>query len=173
MTMIETTIRNPATMSDSIVVGLGEMKVTNVPTVLSCIGIGSCIAVCIYDTVFKIGGMAHIVLPLHDGRPGANLSKYANTGVPLLIQEMLKHGGTRNRFCIKLAGGAQMSLAPGLKNTFKTGERNLEEVKAALTREGLIVAATDVGGAKGRTVKMFLDSGRVTVKIAGGEERDL
>ncbi len=108
MTMIETTISNHAVMPDSVVVGLGEMKVTNEPTILSCIGIGSCIAVCIYDTVYKIGGMAHIVLPLHDGRPGVSLSKYANTGVPLLIQEMLKYGGTRNRVRIKLAGGAQM-----------------------------------------------------------------
>jgi chemotaxis protein CheD len=173
VTMIETIQRNPVVNSDSIVVGLGEMKVTNMPTVLSCIGIGSCIAVCVYDTVFKIGGMAHIVLPLHDGRPGIALTKYANTGIPLLIQEMLRQGGIRNRFNIKLAGGAQMSLAPGLKNTFKTGERNLEEVKAALSREGLVIAATDVGGAKGRTVKMFVDTGRVTVRTAGGEEREL
>jgi len=172
--MIETIVNNTAVNQESILVGLGELKVTNSASViLSCLGIGSCIAVCVYDHLFKVGGMAHVVLPHCDGKPGDNLGKYADTCVPLLIDEVIKQGGNRSRLTIKIAGGAQMSLALGLKNTFKTGERNLEEVKAALNRQGLSLAAADVGGNKGRTVRMYVNTGRITVKTTGGEERDL
>jgi chemotaxis protein CheD len=74
---------------------------------------------------------------------------------------------------VKIAGGSQMSLALGLKNTFKTGDRNIEEVKAAIERQGLPLAAADVGGDKGRTVRMYISTGRITVKITGGEEREI
>ena len=172
--MIETIFNNTVANQESVLVGLGELKVTNSTSVIfSCLGIGSCIAVCVYDHLFKVGGMAHVVLPHCDGRPGDNLGKYADTCVPLLIDEVIKQGGGHSRLTIKIAGGAQMSLAPGLKNTFKTGERNLEEVKAALNRQGMSLAAADVGGNKGRTVRMYVSTGRITVKTTGGEERDL
>jgi chemotaxis protein CheD len=172
--MIETIPKSATANLESIVVGLGELKVTHSTSVVfSCLGIGSCIAVCVYDNLYRVGGMAHVVLPHCDGTPGNNIGKYADTSVPLLIDEVVKHGGNRSRLTIKIAGGAQMSLAPGLKNTFKTGERNLDEVKAAINRQGLTLAAAEVGGNKGRTVRMFINTGRITVKATGGEERDL
>jgi len=171
---VETTMRNTAEQPLSIIVGLGEMEVTRLPSaVLSCLGIGSCIVVCIYDSLFKIGGMSHIVLPSHDGKTGDNLAKFADTGVPLLINEVLRQGGIRSRLTIKIAGGAQMSLAPGLINTFKTGERNLIGVKMAIEKAGIPLLAADVGGNKGRTVRMYINTGKVTVKTAGDEERDI
>jgi chemotaxis protein CheD len=169
---VETTMRNMVEHQPSIVVGLGEMEVTRLTSaVLSCLGIGSCMVVCVYDGLFKIGGMAHIVLPSHDGKSGDNLIKYADTGVPLLINEVIKQGGNRSRLTIKIAGGAQMSLAPGLINSFKTGERNLEGVKTAIGKEGIPLVAADVGGNKGRTVRMHINTGMVIVKTTGDKER--
>jgi chemotaxis protein CheD len=172
--MIEAMLKNSVVNQESILVGLGELKVTRSPSVVfSCLGIGSCIAICVFDQYYKVGGMAHIVLPHCDGRVGDNLGKYADTSVPLLVDEVIKQGGSRARLTIKIAGGAQMSLAPGLKNTFKTGERNLEEVRAAVERQGLTIAGAETGGNKGRTVKMYVDTCRVTVKSAGEDERDI
>jgi chemotaxis protein CheD len=172
--MIETILKSPLDNQESILVGLGELKVTHSPLVVfSCLGIGSCVAVCVYDQFYKVGGMAHVVLPRNEGRPGDNLGKYADTCVPLLVDEVIKQGGTRSRLVVKIAGGSQMSLALGLKNTFKTGDRNIEEVKAAIERQGLPLAAADVGGDKGRTVRMYISTGRITVKITGGEEREI
>ncbi len=172
--VIETTFRSLVENPDSIIIGLGEMQVTTRQSaVLSCIGLGSCIAVCMYDHVFKVGGMVHVVLPQHDGLSDNNYAKYANTGVPLLVHELLRQGACRPRIHVKIGGGAQMSLAPGLKSTFRTGERNLEAVKEALAKEGLPLVSADVGGAKGRTVRLYMNSGRTTVKTAGDEEREL
>jgi chemotaxis protein CheD len=172
--MIDTLSVNVISNPKIFTLGLGEMKVAHsTSVVLSCLGIGSCIAFCVYDSLHKVGGMLHIVLPCNNGKPGENLARYADTGIPLLLREVVKEGGNRSHLAIKIAGGAQMSLAPGLKNVFKTGERNLEEVKMALEREKIPILAADVGGTKGRTVRLFLDTGRVTVKTSGGEDREI
>ena len=76
----------------TIVVGMGEMQVTNDPyAVLACLGLGSCICVCVYEPTSKLGGMAHIVLPKSDMKDGVPTPKYADTGIPLLPQSRLLH----------------------------------------------------------------------------------
>lgn len=159
---------------ESVVLGMGEYAVSSAPgTVLTCIGLGSCIAVCIYDRLSRIGGMAHVVLPRHDNPPDGTLGRYANTAVPYLLGQVIQNGGIKSRITVKITGGAQMTQAPGLRDTFKTGERNLAEVKAALEKENIRLAAADVGGTTGRTVRMYIDTGMVTVKTVGGLAREL
>lgn len=156
------------------VVGMGEMLIVDSPdAVLSCIGLGSCIAVCAYDAGERIGGMAHIVLPKNYGIPGKSEAKYADTAVPLLLSEMVKKGSIKSRLIVKIAGGAQMTLAPGLRDTFKTGERNVEAIMSVLRRENVTPKAADTGGSVGRTVRMYLKTGRVTVKTAYGVAQEL
>ncbi len=154
--------------------GMGEFAVTASPgAMLCCIGLGSCVAVCVYDRMAKVGGMVHIVLPHHPGPPDGNPGRYANIAVPHLLGEVMKKGGAKDRLTIKIAGGAQMVLAPGLKDTFHTGERNLAEVKAALQKEQLPLVAADTGGNMGRTVRMYVDSGKITVRTIGGGVKEL
>jgi chemotaxis protein CheD len=148
---------------------MAEMVVKKNPSdPLACLGLGSCIAVCCFDPVAKIGGIVHVVLPNSEGKDGVQPTKYADKAVPLLIEKIVKLGGMKSRIVAKLVGGAQLTVAPGLNDLFKTGERNLEETTKALKAEGIRIAATDVGGNKGRTVHMSLDTGTVEVKIAGG-----
>lgn len=168
-------VLSPATKDFTIiVVGMGEIQVSNDPShVLACLGIGSCIAVCAFDPVSRVGGMAHVVLPESNGRDVDNPGKFADTAIPLLIKEMIKKGGIKYSIIFKLVGGAQMSSAPGLESAFKTGERNEKMVKEALKKERLLVGLTDLGGTKGRTVKMYMDSGTVLVKSAGEVVKEL
>jgi chemotaxis protein CheD len=159
---------------EAIVLGMGELSVSSsVSAVLTCIGLGSCIAVCIYDRLAKVGGMVHVVLPRRDGPPDNNPGRYANIAVPHLLGLVLNNGGMKHRLTVKIAGGAQMTTAPGLRDTFRTGERNLAEVKAALEHENISLAAADVGGTMGRTVKLYVESGKITVKTVGGIAREL
>jgi chemotaxis protein CheD len=86
---------------------------------------------------------------------------------------MAKKGCIKRRLIIKIAGGAQMTLAPGLRDTFKTGERNLEQIMSVLRKENITPAAADTGGSIGRTVKMYVRTGRVTVKTAYGSAKEI
>lgn len=159
---------------NSIVIGMGEIIVSSSPRdVLTCIGLGSCIAVSAYDRVSKVGGMIHIVLPKHHSDNPAEFSKFADTGVPLMLARVIQNGGNKDRLIVKIAGGAQMTVSPGLKDTFKTGEKNLVNILAALEKVNVGLAAADVGGTLGRTIRMDIATGIVTVKTVNGVEREI
>lgn len=158
----------------TILVGLGEVKISEDPeSVLACLGLGSCVAVAVFDPVVKVGGMAHVVLPKSHGKVGEKAARYADVAVPLLLDSMRKNGAVNSRLVITLVGGAQMSLAPGMGTAFKIGEDNVTAVYAALTAEGLKPKAVDIGGNKGRTVRLFIESGKAMVASAGQDTREL
>jgi len=169
------TITEPVKLAkESIVIGMGEYAVSaSSGVVLTCIGLGSCIAVAAYDKVARIGGMIHIVLAKHQGNNTSDFGKFADTGIPLLFNEICKRGADKKRLIVKIAGGAQMTIAPGLKDTFKTGEKNLVQILYTLEQEDVGLKAADVGGNLGRTVKLYTGTGTVTVKTVNGIEREI
>ena len=172
--MAVTTTETAKLTKSSIVIGMGECAVSASPgVVLTCIGLGSCIGVAAYDKVAKVGGMIHIVLAKHQGNSTSDFGKFADTGIPLLFNEMVKMGAEKRRLIIKIAGGAQMTIAPGLRDTFKTGEKNLIQILYTLEQEDVGLKAADVGGSLGRTVKLNIDTGTVTVKTVNGIEREI
>ena len=64
----------------TLMVGLGEVKTSEDPAeVLTCLGLGSCVAVCLHDPVAKVAGMAHIVLPDSEGKPDIKTGGYMPT----------------------------------------------------------------------------------------------
>ena len=163
------------TNEQTVTVGLGEVCVTKNPsTSLACFGLGSCISLCAYDPVSKVAGMAHIVLPESDhSNPGKVSTKYADIAVPVLLEEMHKHGATKSRLIAKLVGGAQMIQAAGFDAALEMGARNLEMTRKALASEGVHLSAADTGGSQGRSVWLSADSGKVMVRTAGMECKEL
>lgn len=163
------------TQENTIAVSLGETCVTKDPSAsLACFGLGSCISLCAYDPVSKVAGMAHIVLPEsnHGGQIKAS-AKYADIAVPLLLEEMSKRGAIKSRLTVNLVGGARMIQVQGLESILEMGTRNLEMTRKALAKEGIRVSATDTGGSQGRSVWLFVDSGKVMVRTAGMKPREL
>ncbi|MDA0734668.1 MAG: chemotaxis protein CheD [Chloroflexi bacterium] len=151
----------------TIVVGLGEIKIAKDPSaVLTCLGLGSCIGICAYDPIAKVAGMAHIVLPCSNGRSGPPSPKYADIGIPYLLEQVKQQGGITSRLIIKIAGGAQISKAPGLEDSFKIGQKNAAAVNDIFGQIGISIKAADVGGDYGRTLKMFLETGNTIVSSA-------
>jgi chemotaxis protein CheD len=160
----------------SIIVGLAELSVTKEPTVvLTCVGLGSCIALCGYDPVCKVGAMAHMLLPTCKNKNDISSSpfKYIDTAVPLLITRMIKQGAVKSSLIMKIVGGARMLNIPGENSHLDIGQRNIAEVKAALSKENLAICGADVGGGFGRTVQFFVDTGRITVKAVNGRVIEL
>lgn len=163
-----------ATKEAVIVVGLGEIQISRDPAaVLTCLGLGSCIGLGAYDPVARVAGMAHIVLPASDGKNGPLASRYADVAVPALLAELRKLGALSLRLVVKLAGGAQMSKSPGHLATFQIGERNYTAVQGVLAQHRIAVAGVDVGGNRGRTMRLYVESGRATVTTVGLESKEL
>ena len=159
--------------SNSLAVGLGEIKISGLPTdILVAYGLGSCVGVGMYDPITRVGGLLHAVLPEHLGNSD-NLAKFVDTGIAELLASMERAGAVRARLNVRLAGGAHMLNAPGFKQSLNIGERNIAAALAALAVLNLRVAAQDLGGTVGRTVRLYVANGRLTVRAMGNPERDL
>lgn len=149
-------------MADRTAVPMGATVVRRAPGVLSALGLGSCVAVVVCDAAAGIGGMAHVVLPAPppvEARPRPG--RYAQTAVPLLVEEMVAAGADRTHLVACLVGGAAMFtnlLAPGL---IPLGERNTHAARTALRTAGVRVSGEWVGGDFGRSVTVDLGSARV------------
>jgi len=153
-------------MQEIVQVTMAEFKIMKAPGQIVTLGLGSCIGVCAYDSIVKLGGMLHIMLPNDAMAIGGvvNPAKFANTGVPLLIKELEAQGASRFRIEIKIVGGAHMFSANGQESVFNIGTRNLEAVEEACNFLGLKIVAKSVGGNNGRSVSLDLETGNVYVK---------
>ena len=158
----------------SLVVGLGELKYADQPgQELTCLGLGSCVAVSVWDRLHKQGAMAHVVLP--ECSPGRQPTpKFADVAIPELFENLKKMGAVPSQLEIKLVGGAHMTpaSAPGIP-AMRIGDRNIEAVREQLKKLGLKAKAEKLGGNNGRTVRLDVESGRVTVVTAGTEKTNL
>ncbi|MFA5395590.1 MAG: chemotaxis protein CheD [Methanogenium sp.] len=146
-------------------VGIGEYSIRN--THISSIGLGSCIALILYDRKLKLGGLAHVMLPESNGRserPG----KFADTAVPHLIHEMEKCGSSKRSLTVTLVGGASMFAQ--FKGNLDIGKRNVEALRIHLDEMHISIAIEDIGGTSGRSVDFYPeDGGKITVRRADGK----
>jgi chemotaxis protein CheD len=161
-------------LTEPLHVGVAELKVSDNSDTLVSFGLGSCVAVAIFDPVRKAGGLAHVMLPESRGQesdmaPG----KFADTAIPSLVDELVALGAKKRRLLCKIVGGAQMFEIPGtrIKHTGPTfgphthiGARNVEAVKRALGKEKIPLVGEDIGGRHGRTV--FFETGTGEMKVS-------
>jgi chemotaxis protein CheD len=151
-----------------IIIGVSDANVSDNPQdVLETHSLGSCIGVCLYDTAKTIGGMLHFQLPassMNPQRARQNPLMFADTGMALLIDNMMSMGADKKRLQVKIAGGAAMKNGP---YGFDIGKRNYLAIKKILWQQGMFIDAEDVGGHLGRNMYMDIADGSVTVKING------
>jgi len=132
---------------------------------LITIGLGSCVAIVLYDEAVRVGGLAHTLLPEESmARDRSNPAKFPASAVALLLAEMTRLGADQRRIRAKLIGGASMfaNLIPAGGITI--GDRNISAARQVLREIGVPIVAEDVGSDHGRSVHFFLDDGRVEVR---------
>ena len=155
----------------SVKVKMAEYGVVEAPDQLITIGLGSCVGITLYDKYNKVGGMVHIMLP--ENRKGLKPAKYADTGIPLLIEEMENLGAKTNYLKAKIAGGAKMFSVSSKDSTLNVGERNVIKVKEVLKDLGIRILGEDTGANYGRTMKFFTDDGRVIITSHKTDDKEL
>jgi chemotaxis protein CheD len=150
----------PLLYSDLVLIGIGEHHLGKTP--MSSIGLGSCVGLIIHDRDKGIGVLAHVMLPLSQGkreRPG----KYADSAVETMISELVKAGCNPRSLVAKMAGGA--SMFKSFTGNLNIGERNIEAIRILLKEHNIPLIGEDVGGNMGRTIVYIpSDKGKVTVR---------
>jgi chemotaxis protein CheD len=127
-------------------------------------GLGSCVAIVLYDASTQTAGLAHILLPNENySRDRSRASKFADAAVPHLVDEM-RRAGARGALTAKLVGGASMFGSLLTTTGVNMGARNITSAREALRRAGISIVAEDVGGDFGRTVAVSVADGTVTVR---------
>jgi chemotaxis protein CheD len=156
-----------------VTVDIGDLRVSAAPDdVIVTYALGSCIAVMLHDPRLGAAGMIHYMLPLSGTSPEKAKTRpamFADTGVPLLFHEMYALGCRKEDLVVKVAGGGALYDDNGF---FAIGKRNYTILRKMFWKAGVCIAAEDVGGARSRTVRLQVATGRCTV-ASQGEELEL
>lgn len=110
--------------------------------------LGSCIAVCLYDPVRKVGGMNHFLLPDCDAPQASAAERYGSFAIENLINKLLSGGSLRASLKARVFGGGDTL---GHTHT-RYGDQNAAFALSYLATEGIAVAGQDIGGAVARRV---------------------
>lgn len=123
--------------------------------------LGSCVAICLWDSKLRIGGINHYMLPHWNGNDLAS-PKYGNIATDKLIDRLLFHGSKIEDLQAKIFGGGEM-----MQTNSRTliGERNIRVARIMLEERKIPIVASSTGGKRGRKIIFFTDTGEVRHKL--------
>jgi chemotaxis protein CheD len=154
----------------TLAVDISDIKVSaNPDDLIVTYALGSCIAVMVHDPVRVAAGMIHYMLPLSETSPEKARTRpgmFADTGIPLLFRTMYGLGCQKKDLVVKVAGGGALYDDKGL---FSIGKRNYTVLRKMFWKSSVLIAAEDVGGAKSRTARLHVATGRCTITSQGEE----
>ena len=140
----------------------GDVKASAAPTRYVTI-LGSCVAVCLYDPVRRIGGINHFLLPGPPPPGEREPLRWGEASIAALFEQVLSLGASARFLQAKIFGGAQISPreVPG---QFRIGERNVELALAEIKRRSVELRNQSVGGHTGLKIAFESHTGTVWVK---------
>lgn len=145
----------------------GNYYVSNDPEVVIYTLLGSCIAVCLFDAQKGIGGMNHFMLPRQSPysyrSKGSKPGWFGSDSLDLMIDNILKMGGSLSHLNAKVFGGAQVVENLDLLNT-NVPTANINFTLNYLDEKKIPIVAKDVGGYSGRKIFYHLEDNSVMVQ---------
>ena len=137
----------------------GERAVGRDPNMVISTILGSCVSCCLWDPKAGVGGMNHMLLTVSTKSTGiCNLAGI--NAMELLINDILKLGGSRDRLRAKAFGGARM--VAGLSDI---GQINSAFTLDFLEKEGIRCETHSLGGDSARHIMFWPSSGRALQKV--------
>jgi chemotaxis protein CheD len=99
-------------MNEIIYANTGEVKLGDRSTILNSGAIGSCVVVCMYNSLIKTGAMAHIMLPGVASAENEMNTKYASNAILKLMELMNKNDDQSVKLETCIIGGANVLKRP-------------------------------------------------------------
>jgi chemotaxis protein CheD len=130
------------------------------------------VGICLYDPDRAVAGLSHIMLPVMSDR-NSNARKYADSAIPMLLEEMEKQGAVRPKIIAKIVGGAMMFKMSENSMMSEIGKNNVKKVKEVLGSLNIRILAEDVGGDFGRTIDFYAGDGSLKIKSLGRPEKTI
>lgn len=153
-------------------VTIAQFRIDRAPAVIKAYGLGSCVAVALYDPQSKIGGLGHMLLPNQpEPPPLGSESKYVDAGILQILEELVRAGANRQTLVAKVAGGANMFETSYQTLINSIGARNARSARQTLASLCIPVLGEEVGGNRGRSVEFDLATGNMMVYSARDDDR--
>ena len=157
-------------------VPIGGVMVSDDPEdILVVYGLGSCVVICLYDPHLRVGGMMHALLPTstRTKKVTSSPAKFVDQGISWIMNALIRYKVNQRQLKAYVCGGAQMITAPGFNDQLNIGDRNVEAARRVLRKAGIRIAGESTGGTAGRTVRLDIATGQVTVRSLGKNEQTL
>lgn len=152
--------------ADSVDIPMGGLALVTADKPILQTFVGSCVAVCIYDSVAKIAAMAHVMLPKNNtqNQNPQPEGKFADVALKIMLERLIASGAKPGRLKAKMAGGANVFQNEGKSNMFNIGVRNVEIIKTTLAENKIPIISEDVGSKHGRWVIFDVNSSEMKIK---------
>lgn len=129
----------------------GEYYATKNEDVILSTLLGSCVSVCLHDSVNRISGLNHIMISTKTKFSESNLTadtRYGIHAMEMLINQMIKHGADRKYIKAKVFGGGKV-LNQG---DHSIAYNNINFAIDYLNEENFEILSRDTGGKHGRKI---------------------
>ena len=122
-------------MDSMIKVRMADYGICSVPQKITTIGLGSCVGIVVFDSKTGRCGLLHAMLPDSTRiRNNSNRSKFVDSGLEDMLQEMLKQGTNMKNLTAKMAGGAAMFDFSEENDITSIGAQNVQAAKELLAQ---------------------------------------
>ncbi len=165
---------DPSAVRSRRIVGIADMVISRDPReLILTYALGSCLGVCVWDPVVKVGGMLHFMLPqgsLAPEKAAENPLMFADTGIPKLFLGSYALGAKKERLVVVVAGGASFNVQED--SDLAIGQRNIAMLRKLMWKNSVLLKKHELGGTEPRNMSLDVGTGEVTVAF-GGETRVL
>lgn len=151
-------------MSEIINVGMSDIIITSRGSVLKVIGLGSCVALVVYDIKSNYSALAHIMLPSAENMPNAvSPGRYADTALAYIMGKFSSKGILHKNIRAKMAGGSCM-FKKIQKEKLNIGKKNILCIRGLLKHYQVPLLKEDTGGSYGRTIEFYTEKKLLLIK---------
>jgi chemotaxis protein CheD len=147
----------------------GEVYLARKPTMIRTI-LGSCVGVTFWSSRLGCGALCHALLPrcpksLRSGLALADGYRFVDFSIRDLARQFDKLGVLRGEVEVKLFGGSDvLPINGGVTRPATVGRQNCDVAVEVVEAEGLRLAASSLGGRRGRHIQFDTRTGEVLLR---------
>lgn len=139
----------------------GKLAYSTEPSEITTV-LGSCVAICIWDRVKRVGGMCHYYLP--ESQAGESKrdeeNSYGAFAIKNLLRKFKQNGSQRGDLEAKVLGGSDV-IEVRFEGQGSVGAHNIAIAREILGSLRIPIVAKSIGGNKGRKLRFNTATGRV------------
>ncbi len=145
---------------NSVFLNPGELIFSNQPLIVKTV-LGSCVGICLYDKVKKVGGMCHYLLPKPFNQEAS--TKYGSIAMPYLLKKFQSYGSDIKHLDASILGGSFVLFDE--KEIFFVGDKNIDIAQEFVKKFSISVKMMNTGGEIGRSVIFNTQTGEILIRM--------